>query len=117
MKLARLDAQGELIAIEDVSPPEWIEGPDAVPVPEDTDLVPGRARWDAGRKTFHVRPPAGQGGPLQPIDGEALTAIALGFLALRARGEKFPARTQAWLDAWAASMDAAGLVNRKGDPL
>lgn len=117
MKLARLDDAGELIAIDDVPPDEWVPGDKAIPLPEDTDLEAGRARWDAARKTFHIRPPAGQGGVLQQADSQTLAAIALGFLALRKGGQKFPAATEAWLKEWASSVDAAGLVDRKGDPL
>jgi len=117
MKLARLDDAGELLAIDEVPPDQWVESANAVPLPDDTDLEPGRARWDRARKTFHIRPPTGAGRPMQQLDSETIAAIALGFLALRKSGQHFPARTQAWLAEWMRSVDAAGLIDRKGDPL
>lgn len=117
MKLAKLDADGELLAVEDVPPGQWLDSDTTVRLPDDTDLIPGRARWDRKRKTFHIRPPEGDGPSLPAIDGAAIAAIALALLELRKHGQKFPNTTERWLDSWAGSVDAAGLVDRKGQPL
>lgn len=117
MKLARLDDAGELLAIDDVPLEEWTESATTIPLPDNTDLEAGRARWDRAAKTFHIRGPGAAPGAPSPLAGQALSAIALGLLSLRKGGQRFPERTEAWLAEWARSADAAGLVDRKGDPL
>lgn len=117
MKLARLNTAFEVVGIVDVPPEEWVETDTGIPVPDNCDLEPGRARWDRNLKMFHVRPPAGTAPPAPTFETRTIAAIALGLLSLRKGGQAFPALTQAWLDDWAGSIDAAGLVDRKGDPL
>lgn len=114
-KLARLNPAGDLLAIDDVTPDEWQDGPAAVRVPDHTDLQPGRAVWDPMAGTFHIK--GGQRPPGAPAMIGDLTPIVLAFMALRKAGAQFPKVTDQWLDDWASSLYASGLIDRKGNPL
>lgn len=67
-------------------------------VPEHCDLEPGKHIYDEHHKQFlPIIAPRAKDKPIGPPD--ALTAIALGFIAVRKAGIPLPIETIAWLDS------------------
>lgn len=107
MKVAVIDHDGLILRVE---PHPEGRAPTAheIPVPDHSDLEPGKARWDAEAGTFHFVEPAEP----DAIDERPHTvrAIAAGFIALHKAGISLPAETRRWLVWYLLSLDGLGVV-------
>jgi len=106
--VALLDDSGRLAGYDRRSvDADWIGEAGCVAVPDECDLAPGKYRWNAAAGRFDPLPPNEPPASETP-EPAALRAIWLGFRALRAGGQVFPAETVAWIDYYGETMDAKG---------